>query len=310
MSRYMILLGLAFMLFLLHYTGDINKYINMRYAYLSISAIVLLVLLAIVEYIRYFKLGSNIRAEAAGDSAGKTEEHVHSHEGDHNRTVHTHGDGHDHAHGHSHLGKTKLKRAFGYVIVSIPIFTGIFLPVQTLDSSFVEAKGFSIPSMQDDISRNPGIHQFLKPDTSVFYSKEGYKKISDRDAKAFADRQEIALSDHDFLTGLEVIYHSPDTYMDRTIAFDGFVYRENQQDDNHAFIFRFGFIHCVADTGVFGMLADFPAKTPLKNDQWVHVEGKLTWEYYQPLKQTLPVIKIRSWTFINAPENPYVYRTF
>ncbi|WP_167859482.1 TIGR03943 family putative permease subunit [Paenibacillus cymbidii] len=304
MSRYMILFGLAFMLFLLHYTGDIHKYINMRYAYLSIGAIVLLVLLGIVEYIRFAK--RNKARQLSGEES-------HDHHG--NDRDHEHEDGHDHghdhhAHGHSHLSRSRFKRAVGYAIVSVPIFTGIFLPVQTLDSSFVKAKGFSIPSMQEGIDQNPGIHQFLKPDTSVFYSKTGYNKIKAQDAKAFIDRPEIRLGENDFLTGLEVIYNSPDTYMGRTIAFDGFVYRESRVDDQHAFIFRFGFIHCVADSGVFGMLADFSERTPLNNDQWVHVEGKLTWEYYQPIKQTVPVVKIQSWSKIDAPKDPYVYRMF
>lgn len=37
---------------MLHYTGDINKYINMKYAYLSISAVVIMGLLSIFEFVR------------------------------------------------------------------------------------------------------------------------------------------------------------------------------------------------------------------------------------------------------------------
>lgn len=109
---------------------------------------------------------------------------------------------------------------------------------------------------------------------------------------------------------MEVIYNDPGAFIGKTVAFDGFVYPGEQIDETHYFVFRFGFMHCAADSGVYGMLVDFPKDTYLQNDDWVHVSGKLTWEFYQPFKQTIPVLKITAWNKIAAPEHPYVYRTF
>lgn len=308
MIRFFILFGFAFMFFLLHYTGDINKYINMKYAYLSISAVVLMGGLSIFEFVRVS------RQQMAEEKRAAASSHEHSQHSQHD-SLHHHGDSHDHAHsheydhGHSHGDSTRLKRFFSYLILFIPIFTGLFLPAQALDSSFVKAKGFSFPTFEQNVESNPGNHQFLKPDTSIFYAAEGYKEVENKEKTEFINRKDIILSDSDYLKGMEVIYNDPNAFMDKTIGFDGFAYKGEQVDGNHYFIFRFGFIHCVADSGIFGMLVEFPKNTEIKDDDWLHVSGKLTWELYQPFKQTIPVLKVTSWNAIDAPEDPYVYRT-
>lgn len=302
MIRFFILFGFSFMFFMLHYTGDINKYINMKYAYLSISSVVILGLLSIFEFVRVSRLqiAEEKKQAAAAVSLELDEE---CRQGEHA------GHEHHHDHGHSHGNDTKLKRFFSYLILFVPIITGIFLPAHALDSSFVKAKGFSFPSFEENIEKNPGDHQFLKPDSSVFYRKEDYTQLKNKELAQFINRQAITLTDADYLKGMEAIYNTPDAFMGKTIGFDGFAYKGQQVDGNHYFVFRFGFIHCVADSGVFGMLVEFPKNTQIKDDDWVHVSGKLTWELYQPFKQTIPVLKVNDWKPIEAPKDPYVYRT-
>ncbi|MCD9022926.1 TIGR03943 family putative permease subunit [Cohnella silvisoli] len=317
MIRFYILFGFAFMFMLIHWQGKLNKYINTKYSYLSISAIVILLLLSLIEVVRMYRL------EQAEKNRALAAEHQHEHEGEHHEHSHEHNHEHEHVHdhtqvhehnhehnhGHSHGSSSKWKRAIGYLVLSFPIFTGIFLPVQTLDSSFVKAKGFSFPSMNSSISdRNPGQHQFLKPDSSVFYGEEGYEAVKNKELSEFRNLREISLDDQKYMKGMEVIYNFPGEFMGRTISFDGFAYKGEQVDGEHYFVFRFGFIHCAADSGVFGMLVDFPKGTQLHDDDWVHVTGVLTSELYQPFKQTIPVLKVSSWTAIPAPKDPYVYR--
>lgn len=295
MTRLYVLAGFALMFLQLHLNGNLNKYINMKYAYLSVSAIVLLAVLFIFEFLRLNRLErAEKRAKAHENSHTRHEGHSHSH--------------HD-GHGHSHGESSRLKRTLGYIVLIFPILTGLLLPVQTLDSSFVKAKGFSFPSLNVS-AENPGYHQFLKPDTSVFYGKAGYEKVSQAELSNFANQRKIILTDQNYLTGLEAIYNYPISFSGKSIGFDGFVYKGEQVDDNHYFVFRFGFIHCVADSGVFGMLVEFPKGTVLKDDEWVHVSGTLTSELYQPFKQTVPVLRTLSWNDIAAPSDPYVYRTF
>lgn len=310
MIRFYIMLGFALMFALIHSNGELNKYINTKYAYLSISAIAILALLCLVEIVRLYHLEQAEKRRQQLDSQDQEQEnmHEHSHNHFHDHTHHLH---EDHDHGHSHASTSKFKRTIGYLILIFPILTGIFLPVQTLDSSFVKAKGFSFPGMDSAISEdNPGQHQFLKPDSSVFYGNEGYEMIKNKELSEFIKPGPIDLTDQNYMKGMEVIYNFPGDFMGRTISFDGFAYKGEQVDGEHYFIFRFGFIHCAADSGVFGMLVDFPKGTVLKDDEWVHVSGKLSSELYQPFKQTIPVLKVTSWESIPEPKDPYVYRIY
>ncbi|QTH40170.1 TIGR03943 family protein [Cohnella sp. LGH] len=314
MIRFLILLGFALMFLSIHFQGQLNKYINMRYAYLSISAIVILLFLCIIELIRMDRLekAAKKKAEAIelqraeGHICKENHEHIHSHVHDHEGSVHLHDD-----FGHTHESSSKWKRAIGYLILAFPIFTGIFLPVSTLDSSFVKAKGFSFPSMELSLSeQNPGVHQFLKPDSSVFFGKQGYNEFKSKELEQFINLSTISLDDESYMKGMEVIYNYPGKFMGRTISFDGFAYKGEQVDGDHYFIFRFGFIHCAADSGVFGMLVHFPKGTNLNDDDWVHVTGKLTSELYQPFKQVIPVLNVTEFKKIAAPKDPYVYRLY
>ncbi|MFC5402874.1 TIGR03943 family putative permease subunit [Cohnella soli] len=326
MIRFYILFGFALMFSLIHLQGQLNKYINTKYAYLSVTAIVLLLLLSAIEVVRMYRVEQaekkRLEAAEAGTTSNATcndhtHDHTHGQNHDHNDVqnhdhAHEH-DHHDHDHdafGHSHEPKSKWKRAVGYLILAFPIVTGIFLPVQTLDSSFVKAKGFSFKGMDDAMSdKNPGTHQFLKPDSSVFYGKEGYDKLKNKELAEIVGMKEINLNDDLFMKGMEVIYNFPGEFMNRTVSFTGFAYKGEQVDGEHYFVFRFGFIHCAADSGVFGMLVDFPKGTVLHDDDWIHVTGKLTSELYQPFKQTIPVLRVTAYEKIEVPKDPYVYRT-
>jgi putative membrane protein len=327
MTRFYILFGFAFMFMLIHWDGKLNMFINTRYAYLSFSAIVLLLLLSLVEGLRMYMLerANEKKAEQAaaavadGGEHGQDgniqshDDHTHEHHDRHDHGhAHDHTHGHDHAHEHSHASPIRWKRIVGYLILAFPIFTGIFLPVQTLDSSFVKAKGFSFPGMDDSFSdtKNPGNHQFLKPDSSIFYSKDSYNKIKDKELSEFIHLNELALDDDTYMKGMEVVYNYPGLFMNKSMSFTGFTYKGEQVDGEHYFLFRFGFIHCAADSGVFGMLVDFPKGTTLQDDDWIEVTGNLTSELYQPFKQTIPVLKVTSFKKIEQPKDPYVYRTF
>lgn len=173
MNRFFILAGFALMFYLIHAKGDLNKYINTKYAYLSVSAIVILSLLSVVEFVRYARHQSALE-KSNGQAA---------HEYDHSQEQCC---GHDHDHGHSHGESPAWKKAITYSILWFPIFTGIFLPVQTLDSSFVKAKGFSFPQFKTSPD-NPGQHQFLKPDTSILYGPDGYDKARKKELSEFID---------------------------------------------------------------------------------------------------------------------------
>jgi putative membrane protein len=286
MARAYMLFGFTVFLFQLHVSGNISKYINMKYSYLSLTAAILFAFLTVIQVIHVFKTQGN-------------DEHAHDH--DHNCD-------HTCSHGHVHKRPKGIKLFLSAIVFIFPVFTGLFLPISTLDSTIVNAKGFHFPVSEPGNNDPYMQRQYLKPDLSIYYGEEGYKDLIKQETKEFVNKDHIGLNDSNFLKGMEVLYDNPGIFLDKKITYKGFVYKEKSLKDNQIFLFRFGIIHCVADSGVYGMLIDFPKKTELKNDQWVELTGTIKQMYYQPFKTTIPYLQVDSLKEVQPPKEPYVYR--
>lgn len=282
MFRIYILLLFTFFFFHLHASGNITKYINMKYAYLSYSAIFIFALLTIVQAYDYFRRGEESTSEPCCD-------HDHIHEKD----------------------KPFYQRGLFYLIFVFPLVAGLFFPVATLDSTIVKSKGFSFkPMEQIEAADHYAQTQYLKPDTSVYYGKEGYDELMEKELAKYISKQQIVLDDSQFLKGMETIYDFPGDFLGKSIEFDGFAFHGESTDKRQLFVLRFGVIHCVADSGAFGMLVEFPKETNFQDDDWIHVKGTLSSIYYQPFKSTIPVLLVKEWNPIDKPKDPYVYRGY
>ncbi|MFE4894918.1 TIGR03943 family putative permease subunit [Peribacillus butanolivorans] len=278
MVRLFILLGLTFLFMHLHASGNISKYINMEYSYVSQIAIYILAIFTLMGSYLYLKEGDQEECEEC-------------HRG----------------HDHSHENKV-WKKILTYSLFLIPIFTGLFLPVATMDSNIVEKKEFHFPVYDDTDEYSQ--HQFLQPDTSLYYGKDDYLTLMDQSLKSLVEHNSLHLTDENYLTDLEAIYYSPGKFTGKQITLTGFSYNSEDVAKNQVFLFRFGIIHCVADSGAFGMLIEFPEGMNPKNDEWYSVTGELETIYYQPFKKTIPILKVSSYNKTVEPKDPYVYRQY
>ncbi|MFT8320634.1 MAG: TIGR03943 family protein [Bacillus sp. (in: firmicutes)] len=278
MARILVLIGFTYLFLHLHASGNISKYINMKYAYISESAIYIFILFSLICIYFYVK----------------KENHPHEDCGDHC--------GHDHAKEEN----TWWKRGFTFLVLLTPIITGLFLPVATLDSNIVAKKGLFFPVYDEGDQYSQ--HQFLQPDTRGYYGRDGYSELMDKGLKKLINKDKIDLKEDTMLNDLETIYNYPGQFMDKEVSLTGFAYHENELAANQVFLLRFGIIHCIADSGVYGILLDLPDDLTTKNDEWFQVSGKLESIYYQPFKKTIPVLKVTKWTKVAEPKDPYVYR--
>jgi putative membrane protein len=281
MIRTLILMLFTYFFFHLHASGSLTKYINMKYSYLSYTAMWILGILTVVQAYYYLKA-----ADEPACSEGTCCDHGHDHE----------------------QHKPLYKRLGIYAIFTFPLISGFFFPIATLDSNIVKSKGFSFKALEtnDEYAQT----QYLRPDTSVYYGKEGYDDLMDQELQNYINKPHIKLKDLNYLTGMETIYQFPGEFTDKTIEFDGFAFKGESISERQIFVLRFGVIHCIADSGAFGMLVEFPEKTNIQDDQWLHVKGTLSTQYYQPFKANIPVLKVEEWDEIKQPEDPYVYRAY
>ena len=75
------------------------------------------------------------------------------------------------------------KSIFVHIVLFSDSLRFVF-PIATLDSDIVKAKGFHFPVAQAE-SKDPFMtRQFLRPDTSIYYGKEGYRGVMEKGKKS------------------------------------------------------------------------------------------------------------------------------
>ena len=287
MIRFLILSGYFELMMYLQVSGKLDQYINVHYRYLAILSMILSALLALVQLYIWVKSDS-VKGKKQVD------EEVHHH--------------HDHDHDH---GLTKpSQRVIAYVLLALPVIVGTLFPTVSLDTTIVEAKGFNFPISKESVGDPEMQTQYLKPDTSNYFNKSDYLDQMKKLKEKYDDKQLIKITDENYLEVMELIYNYPSEFIGKKISYEGFVYKtpDGEKEDN--FLFRFGIIHCVADSGVFGLLTHMPEGTNVKNDEWYKVEGTIQSDYYEPFKRDIPVVEVNTLTKIEAPKNQYVYRSF
>lgn len=289
MIRFLILSGYFELMMYLQVSGKLDQYINVHYRYLAILSMILSALLALVQLYIWVKSDS-VKGKKQVD------EEVHHH--------------HDHDHDHDHGLTNPSQRVIAYVLLALPVIVGTLFPTVSLDTTIVEAKGFNFPISKESVGDPEMQIQYLKPDTSIYFNKSDYLDQMKKLKEKYDDKQLIKITDENYLEVMELIYNYPSEFIGKKISYEGFVYKtpDGEKEDN--FLFRFGIIHCVADSGVFGLLTHMPEGTNVKNDEWYKVEGTIQSDYYEPFKRDIPVVEVNTLTKIEAPKNQYVYRSF
>ncbi|MGK0551616.1 TIGR03943 family putative permease subunit [Enterococcus faecalis] len=285
MIRFIILIGYMGLMMYLQVSGELNQYINVHYNYLAVLSMILAFVLAMAQLFLWNKA-------AVPNEATDVSIHPFAHE--------------EHEH-----GLTKwYQKGLAYLLLALPLVVGLLFPTVSLDTSIVEAKGFNFPISKESVG-DPDIQtQYLKPDTSIYYDKTDYNKQMEKALQRYDGKQTIKITDENFLEIMELIYNYPSEFDGKTISYTGFVYNAKQAATADQFVFRFGIIHCVADSGVFGLLTHLPAKEQYANNDWVTVTGTLQTDYYAPFKRTIPALLVKHVTSVSAPKNQYVYHSF
>lgn len=280
MLRFLILSGYFELMMYLQVSGKLDQYINVHYRYLAILSMILSALLALVQLYLWVK-------------NGKAEEETHEHD-------------HDHDHG---LSKP-YQRGIAYVLLALPVIVGTLFPTVSLDTTIVEAKGFNFPVSKESVGDPEMQTQYLKPDTSIYFNKSDYLDQMSELKEKYGDKQTIEITDENYLEVMELIYNYPSEFIGKKISYEGFVYQTPNDSNADVFLFRFGIIHCVADSGVFGLLTHMPEGVTVKNDEWYKIEGTIQSGYYQPFKREIPSVVVTNAEKVAAPKNQYVYRSF
>ncbi|MGX7173801.1 TIGR03943 family putative permease subunit [Enterococcus ratti] len=282
MIRFLILAGYFELMMYLQVSGKLDQYINVHYRYLAILSMILSALFALIQLYIWVKR----------DSTERKEQHTNLH------------------HFHDHGVSTPFQRVIASLLLTLPVIIGTLFPTVSLDTTIVEAKGFNFPVSKESVGDPEMQTQYLKPDTSIYFNKSDYLDQMNQLKEKYRNEERIKVTDENYLEAMELIYNYPSEFIGKKISYKGFVYQASNGGKEEVFLFRFGIIHCVADSGVFGLFTHFPNGTAAKNDEWYQVEGTIQSDYYEPFKREIPSVEVSQAMKVEAPKNQYVYRSF
>ncbi|TCN24990.1 TIGR03943 family putative permease subunit [Mesobacillus foraminis] len=302
-TRALILISFSIFLFNLHYTGEINKFINPKYDHLSQSAAIIFLLLFLIQITRVWS----------------------------SAPVHTYSDckksqccslGHTHEHGDTPFTTKKL---ISCAMIVFPLLTGFLLPAKVLDASIANKKGAMITlsgsgnpdseNGEDSRLHNKHINKGTatgeqnveEPGDDLTTGSENEMRSEEYDKlmMALENSEVIKLNDRIYSSFFEEISTDVNKYKGRKIELTGFVYKEEGFNGNQLVISRFLITHCVADAGIIGFLSEFRDASRLKKDSWINAEGIIGVTTYKGA--LLPYIKVTNWQEIAEPKKPYLY---
>ncbi|GHI00833.1 TIGR03943 family putative permease subunit [Neobacillus kokaensis] len=283
--RAFILLAFSVMLFKLHFTDEITKFINPKYQGLSQSASVLFLILFFIQITRIW-------------SAKRHTHHYHCHHEDHNHDC-------SHDHGDSPFNSKKF---MAYAIIIFPLVTGFLLPAKVLDASIVDKKGgMAILSNQNKEKKEINS---VQEDLTIEHNRiTDPKIISEKEFEQFKRTLEqsstIKMNDDVYSIFYGEISTDPEKFKGREIELKGFVYKEDEFNQDQLVISRFSITHCVADAGIIGFLSEFKEAASIEENTWIKAKGTLDISTFNGTE--LPIIKITKWKKIKQPKQPYLY---
>ena len=291
--RGVILLAFSAMIFNLHLTGEIEKFINPKYNALSKTVAILFLFLFLVQLIKTFASFQNHRSSTYQHQCCNH----HSHE------------------------SSKKKKVFSYSIIILPIITGFLVPAKTLDASVAEKKGgmmiisqktqdkklidYAESVMSSETNGNMDEFGYAEDPNLAIEKKElpknEYSKLRERLAK----KSTVSMDNENYTVYYNDILENLPKYIGKKIKFTGFVLKEKSFKQNQLVISRFLITHCIADASILGFLSEFPEAPNLKEDTWLEATGTISKSTYKG--ETMPTIKINNWRKIKEPKKPYIY---
>ncbi|MFB6468959.1 TIGR03943 family protein [Cytobacillus sp. Hz8] len=297
--RAFILLSFSVLLFKMHYSGEITRFINPKYEGLSQYASVIFLILFFIQITRIW--------------SEKSHHHEHGSHKDHH-----HDCDHHHDHGDSPL---TFKKAFAYFIIIFPLLTGFLLPSKVLDAAIAEKKGgMSVLAKQKQASKQAkkppqSQEKQIAPEEPVIneklvdISRVGEKELTqeeyDQLVKQLDQSPSIVMNDDLFSSYYDEISMNVNHFKGRKIELKGFIYSEDGLAPNQLVIARFLITHCAADAGIIGFLSKFSDTTSLTANSWIEAKGVLDTTTYKGTK--IPYIKITKWKKVKEPKEPYLY---
>lgn len=162
------------------------------------------------------------------------------------------------------------------VLLSFPLVLGVFIPANPLASAAIEARGLNFSDPQ---SISLGVNQTV---------------TAPQDERTILDWYTMLADSTNELSPVE-----------NQASVIGFVYHDDRLAENQFFLNRFVVTCCAADAFPLGIIVEWPDRSSLPTDSWVHVTGEISRSTFEG--SSIPLIIAASVETVNQPDQPYLF---
>ncbi|QST01327.1 TIGR03943 family protein [Pontibacillus sp. ALD_SL1] len=283
--RSVILLGFTLLLFKLMVTGNIYNYIAPKMLPYFYFALIVFMILGGRQFLR-----GDREKEAA---CGCNHEHTYS--------------------------TSTIKSLSIYLLFIIPVISGFLFSEHTLGASVAKKKGYQFAQIEEttesrvevptENNQQEGVKQPEVPaepdETSLENSVITPKDMYPDRYKEMSTEEKIVLNDDNYISTINLLEEEPETFAGKSIVIRGFVYREPNFPSSRIVVGRFGVSCCVADAGIYGIMAEGKQVLNYNEDTWIEVHGTVQTAMFNDWQ--LPIIELSSIHEIKKPKQTYVY---
>ncbi len=162
------------------------------------------------------------------------------------------------------------------VFLSVPLILGILVPTRPLSTASLDTRGMSLAA-------------------PVSIADQSFKTM------------DVKPDDRSILDWIKLFNYETDLspYQGQEANVVGFVYHDSRLKTGQFMVGRFAITCCVADAFAIGMAVDWPESADLTGNTWVNVKGSV--ETLDIDGQKVPLIRASTVTVVKAPEQPYLY---
>ncbi len=120
----------------------------------------------------------------------------------------------------------------------------------------------------------------------------------------------VVLSDDRFYAFYTHLYEEPETFLDREVRFEGFVFREPHYADDEFVVARYFMWCCGSDAVMIGLAARLAEQELPDEDTWIEVVGRLTSvdRYFaeDDETRTIPLVEVEMMRQTVRPQFEYI----
>ena len=226
--------------------------------------------------------------------------------------------------GHAPTGAVS-KHIMIYGLFVFPLLLGILLPNSTMGSALAEKKGMNLNASASGriiAPKNKETEMEVVKSSPVVIADSNLNEISlderfvadeynedfARLAKELYPQEMIAVKEELFMEILTSIDLFMEQFQGKTIEIEGFVYREEDMDQNQFVVGRFAMDCCTADALPYGVLVEHNHAGRYENDSWLKIRAAIGKTAYQG--NEIMMLKPISIERIDEPTSPYIYPNY